>query len=318
MSPKLQYITDQKGEKNNFGIHKSATMSQVLKYWHIDVFTNTQFQGNPAAVFFDTDTLQTNLMQRIASELNLSETVFLQEPKNKDADYYARIFTPYNEIPFAGHPTIAACYAYSKSRKLKKRRFIQECKAGLIPISTAADDGGTVFTMQQKNPEFFPTSLNAKDCSKMLGLSEAEISDDLIERVSTGLPWLIFAVNSVRAMERIIPNHPLIVQISEEYKVTGITIFTILNKQHTDIRVRTFAPKVKIFEDPTCGSGNGCVGSYIAKYDLLTKTQYISEQGVEIGRNGKVFVKFEKLANGQIHIFVGGKAIKVVEASLSL
>jgi PhzF family phenazine biosynthesis protein len=288
---------------------------KMLNYWHIDVFADKPFRGNPAAVFFDIDENQGELMQNIAKELNLSETVFLLKPTINHADYRVRIFTPNSEVPFAGHPTIAACFAYSKKNQLTQSKFVQECQAGLIPISIESKNELEIFTMQQKNPFYEDTLITRTQIAEMLGLCDTDLAATPAEKVSTGLPWLVVSLKSIEALGRIIPNIPLIIKYSEIYQVAGINVFALSHSTEVDVRVRTFAPKVGVFEDPTCGSGNGCVAAYIAKYDLISKSEYTAEQGIEMGRGGKVYLRYHKV-NNSTSIFVGGAAVKVIEGTL--
>ena len=116
-------------------------MRDTRIFKQVDVFTNRKFKGNPVAVFFDADDLNSDEMQAIAKWTNLSETTFVLKTTNKDADYKLRIFTPKNELPFAGHPTIGSCFALIESGLIqpKSGKLIQECGAGLVEILVGGD-----------------------------------------------------------------------------------------------------------------------------------------------------------------------------------
>ncbi|HEB80910.1 MAG TPA: PhzF family phenazine biosynthesis protein, partial [Chromatiales bacterium] len=126
-----------------------------LRFTQIDVFTSVPLQGNPAAVVFDAGRVSTPVLQAIAREMNLSETVFLSEPVHAEADYRARIFTPHSELPFAGHPTIAAAYAVWGERggcSTAPLVLHQECGVGVIPVRVEPTDVGPFFRVTQAPP----------------------------------------------------------------------------------------------------------------------------------------------------------------------
>lgn len=278
-----------------------------LKFHYIDVFTSEKFSGNPAAVFFEADGLDEKIMQKIANELNISETVFLL--KSDVADYKARIFTPRRELPFAGHPTIAAAFAFDA----KKEKLIQECGAGLIEISREK----SISFVKQNDPQFGEISLSKKSAAEMLGISENEISDLPIMKISTGIWWGVFYLNSSESVSRVVPNHEKIIQLSQKENLVGIQVFAKTEK-NPEIHLRTFAPICGVFEDPVCGSGNGCVASFIAKFDLLAKQNYLVTQGKEVGREGRVYAAFEKRGDEIKNIKIGGEAIKILEGEIEI
>jgi PhzF family phenazine biosynthesis protein len=283
-----------------------------LKFWYIDVFTAKKFSGNPAAVFFESDGLDEKIMQKIANELNISETVFLQKTSKK-ADYKARIFTPKRELPFAGHPTIAASFAFKKFYGISKEKLIQECGAGLIEI----EQKDSVFFVRQNDPQFAEISLSKKAAAEMFGVSVDEVSDLSFMKISTGIWWGVFMLNSSKAVSRAAPNYEQIIKLSQKENLVGVQIFA-KTKENPEIHVRTFAPICGVFEDPVCGSGNGCVASYIAKNNLLEKSNYIVTQGSEVGREGRVYASFEKVGEEIKNIKIGGEAIKVLEGEIEI
>jgi len=121
----------------------------MKEFWQIDCFTVQPFCGNPVAVVFDCDDMNSNWMQAVSREMNLSETVFFLRPTTPGADYRVRVFTPRHELPLAGHPTIASAHAfverYSGSWKFKKTTLHQECEAGIIPIEVRREEDVRVY-----------------------------------------------------------------------------------------------------------------------------------------------------------------------------
>lgn len=233
--------------------------------------------------------------------------------KSNNADYKARIFTPKREIPFAGHPTIAASFAFKNFYGISKEKVIQECGVGLIEI----EQKNSVHFVHQNDPQFEKISLDKKSISEMLGIAENEISDLPVMKISTGIWWGVFYLNSSEAVSRVSPNYEKIIQLSQKENLVGIQVFAKTNKS-PEIHLRTFAPICGVFEDPVCGSGNGCVASYIAKNNLLEKSNYIATQGKEVGREGRIYASFEKIGSEVRNIIIGGEAIKILEGEIEI
>jgi PhzF family phenazine biosynthesis protein len=279
------------------------------EFWQVDAFTTVPYTGNPAAVVFDADGLSGANMQRIALEMNLSETVFVLPPEDPKADYKVRIFTPRNELPFAGHPTLATAHAMTE-RGLKPKQpglIRQECGIGLIPVEIR-DEG---FVMTQGKPEHRAVPVDAALAAKMLGCSASAVLKHPIEVMSTGVPWTIVALDGLSTIEKLDPDLRLIESVCREHKSPGITCF--VPAKDADYRLRTFAPGDGIVEDPVCGSGNGSVAAYIARHlkPGANAFAYRSEQGIEMGRPGQVIAEVEGEA-----IRIGGKAVTVLEGFL--
>lgn len=285
-----------------------------LNFWYIDVFSNQRFKGNPAAVFFESDDLDETIMAQIANELNLSETVFLLKPTSKNATYRARIFTPKTELPFAGHPTIAASFAYKNFYNFSDDELIQECGAGLIRIKKENE----IFFVTQKDPDFVELNYSKKEIAAMVELAEDDITGFQIEKISTGIPWAVIMLNSSKAVGNAKPNHEKILNFSKKENLVGLQIFAKNEDAKADIHIRTFCPIVGVYEDPACGSGNGCVASYIAKHNILEKSNYIASQGRELGRESAIYASFEKIGDKILNIKIGGSAVKVLEGTINV
>lgn len=285
-----------------------------LNFWYIDVFSVERFKGNPAAVFFEADDLDAKVMAKIANELNLSETIFLQKSSDKAANYKARIFTPKNELPFAGHPTIAAAFAYKSFYNISVDELTQECGVGLIKINKK----NSVYFVTQKDPEFINLSCHKEFIAKMLGLTKGEISDLPITKISTGIYWAVIMLNSSESVSRIKPDHERIIEFCKNEQLVGLQTFAKNNDDQADIHARTFAPLVGVFEDPACGSGNGCIAGYIAKHNILSKSHYTVSQGKELGRESTIYAAFEKTGDKISKIQIGGNAVKVLEGSIEV
>lgn len=293
-----------------------------LDFYQVDVFTHRPLYGNPAAVVFGGEVLPSDLMQRIAREMNLSETVFILPPTRPDADYRARIFTPMSELPFAGHPTIAAalCVRMRHSNANSLPLLRQECGIGIVPVEVLAGDAEVLLRMTQASPTYRDASLSAADVSSMLGCEPSDISSTPFEVVSTGVPWLVAELRSVEAISRVRPDHTLIQKVTRQLRCAGLTTFAEhAPVSETRIRVRTFAPGEGVPEDPVCGSGNGSVAAFLAhhKHGREASGHYLAEQGIEIGRDGIVHVTWER-AGEVVSVHIGGHAVVCASGRMHL
>jgi len=288
----------------------------------VDAFTNQPLYGNPAAVVFEADDLPTQTMQRIAREMNLSETVFLVAPTMSEADYRVRIFTPKSELPFAGHPTIAAAHAvrlrYPDKAALPLLR--QECGIGIVPVEVTPCNSGTLLRMTQGTPTCSEAPLSRAKMALMLGCADSDLADSPFEVISTGIPWLIAELSKLSAISTLEPDLNLIDQGCKALNATGLTVFA--ERDDTSIariRVRTFAPSEGVAEDPACGSCNGCVATYIArhKHSIESAGSYIAEQGIEIDRDSLIYASWERVGK-TLSVRIGGEAVVSASGKLHL
>ena len=168
-------------------------------FLQVDVFTSQPLRGNPAAVVFDADDLDARTMQRIAREMNLSETVFVLAPESPDTDYRVRIFTPSSELPFAGHPTIATASAVRAHRGdlVDASLLRQACGIGIVPVEVVPTEGSPIYWMTQASPQFRNTAIGPGEMSALLGCDANMLAAMPVEVVSTGIPWLIAELRSI-------------------------------------------------------------------------------------------------------------------------
>jgi PhzF family phenazine biosynthesis protein len=294
----------------------------LYDFMQVDVFTQKPLYGNPAAVVFDADDLATETMQRIAREMNLSETVFILAPMTKDADYRARIFTPVREMPFAGHPTLAAAHAMLSRHpgNLTKNLLRQECGIGIVQVEVLPFDKGRLLRMTQGDPTFRESDLSRVTVAKMLGCTEFDFATTAFEVVSTGVPWLIVELSCSDVISTLNPDQKAIADECKALGACGVTVFAEHHKvDAVRIRVRTFAPGEGVTEDPVCGSGNGSVAAFIARHKHWGETQgsYVAEQGIEIGRDGEVYTSWKR-EGGCLQVLVGGTAVTSASGQLHL
>jgi PhzF family phenazine biosynthesis protein len=274
-----------------------------VRFKQVDVFTDTPLLGNPVAVVIGAEGLDAQTMQRIACWTNLSETTFLL--KSSRADYRLRIFTPRQELPFAGHPTIGSAHAALEHGFVgKKRKLLQECGAGLIELSV--EDDGRIFL---KGPPAKAQRLDGQIPSIPLAPASAVV------KIDVGPVWVVGEVRDAAALAAVKPDMTALAEWSQSLNVTGATIFAPAGDSLSQIHVRSFAPAHGIPEDPVCGSGNLSIAVYLKLTNQLSRfgEKYVARQGMQVGRDGKVSVRIQ-----QDSIEIGGHAVTCVEGTLNL
>ncbi|MEE3662254.1 PhzF family phenazine biosynthesis protein [Brenneria sp. g21c3] len=286
----------------------------------VDAFAHRPLYGNPAAVVFDADKIPAETMQKIAREMNLSETVFILKPTTPEADYRVRIFSPMSELPFAGHPTVAAAYSVLARYPDKANATLlrQECGIGIVPVEVIASASGRLLRMTQGEPTYRNSGLSCETVAKMLGCSESDLAETPFEVVSTGVPWLIVELSRFEAISALAPDQSLIARECRALRAAGLTVFAERDDGGpVRLRVRTFAPGEGVTEDPVCGSGNGCVAAFVARHKHTGEAEgsYVAEQGIEINRDGKIYASWEH-EGGALRVRIGGEAAVAASGQL--
>jgi trans-2,3-dihydro-3-hydroxyanthranilate isomerase len=304
---------------------------RLLKFYQADVFTEDPFGGNPVAVFPDAHGLSDYQLQQIAREMNLSETVFVLPPTDQAAVVRLRIFTPTQEIPFAGHPVLGTFYVLAQLGLIAATdgvtRVMQECNIGLFPVELHAREGQiSHVVMTQPKPEFLGPVDEMEDVYKIaaaLDLPKYAITDMKwpIEVVSTGLPVLIVPVRTLTAVRSIQPNASAIMDICSRFGANGIMVFTTVTVEPSaTVHARMFAPSIGILEDPATGSASGALGAYLVQkgvVDVAPTTDIVVEQGYEIERPSQILVRVESDDDIIKTVKVGGQCVMVVEGTLT-
>ena len=301
-----------------------------LRFYQADVFTAQPFGGNPVAVFPDADGLADDELQQIAREMNLSETVFVFPPTDSAAAARLRIFTPTQEIPFAGHPVLGTFYVLAQLGRISMQegmtRVVQECNLGVFPIELHQELGRvTRVVMSQPKPEFLDP-LDAIDdvylVGGALGLPKHVIADMRwpLQVVSTGLPVLIVPVRTLTAVRSIQPDASAIIKICERFGANGILVFTTVTvESFASVHARMFAPKIGILEDPATGSAGGALGAYLVQHGVVEvgpTTDILIEQGYEIDRPSRILVQVGSDDDAIQEVKVGGHCVMVIEGTL--
>ncbi|WP_329104714.1 PhzF family phenazine biosynthesis protein [Micromonospora sp. NBC_01699] len=248
----------------------------TLAYEIVDVFTDRPFAGNPLAVVFDAQALATEQMQIIAREFNLSETVFVLPSTAATATYRARIFTPEQELPFAGHPSIGAAVTARRRGWFGAGEVIQECGAGLLPIEVTGDRA----TVTGAGPTLGP-ELDVEPLLAMVGLTAADFVGPAPRVAGCGLEFPYLSVRP-EALGRVVLNAPAAVRAGVEH----LSVFAWHPAQRTAY-ARVFAPGVGVPEDPGTGSAALGLGVWLVTSGLLPgegRSSYTVRQGAEIAR----------------------------------
>jgi PhzF family phenazine biosynthesis protein len=264
----------------------------------VDVFTAKPFYGNPVAVVIGAEDLDTAQMQRIARWTNLSETTFLLKATQAGADYRLRIFTPHQELPFAGHPTLGSAHAALESGFVRARngRLTQECGVGLLELTLESPRIYVRAPQPNVSPAVVP----------LFGTSQAL-------RVDVGPVWIVVDLGDAADVDNLTPDLTAIAELSDSMRASGVTVFGRTGKADAPLHVRSFAPSHGIPEDPVCGSGNISVAAFLRETGLLKEfgPLYTARQGMQVGRDGRVAVRVSAEA-----IEIGGEAVTCVDGTL--
>jgi trans-2,3-dihydro-3-hydroxyanthranilate isomerase len=298
-----------------------------LHFATVDVFTSTQFAGNPLGVVLSAEGLSGGQMQAIAAEFNLAETTFVLPPKDPANTAEVRIFTPRYEMPFAGHPNVGTAFALARAgqsygRTIDGERVVFEEKAGLVPI-TILKDGPTVIGARLASPQ--PLAVGA-EVSPELVASACSLSVDDIETrhhrpciASCGAPFILAELKS-RDKLAAARARPDVFEDIAKLPVTSLFIYSQVSENDIDIRARMFAPHHGIPEDPATGSANvaliGLLASLRPERDLqMSKT---IAQGVEMGRPSILQAEAEKKDGVVTATLIGGRCVPVMSGTIDL
>jgi trans-2,3-dihydro-3-hydroxyanthranilate isomerase len=305
---------------------------RALKFYQADVFTDEPFGGNPVAVLPDAAGLTDEELQKVAREMNLSETVFVFPPTDPKAAAKVRIFTPKQEIPFAGHPILGTFHVLGKLKQLALTEPITslfyECNIGIFPIELRVHKGEILrVVMTQPRPEFLGKvdSPDApQEIAKALGMDKRAIADARfpIEVVSTGLPVIIVPVRTLTAVRSIVPNPTAITELCRRHGANGIMVFTTVTvDEFSTVHTRMFASPIGILEDPATGSASGALGAYLVQngvVEVAITTEIISEQGYEMDRPSRIIIQVESDDDMIQDVKVGGEVVMVIEGAITL
>ncbi|MDQ6656564.1 MAG: PhzF family phenazine biosynthesis protein [Verrucomicrobiota bacterium] len=294
-----------------------------LTFHTLDVFTDRVFGGNQLAVFPEAPELDTTVMQAIAREFNLSETVFVRPPTREGAWRQLRIFTPGAELPFAGHPTVGAAQllvelGIAPADNAGAASFAFDEGVGLVPVTVSRDATGGYFTWltAARLPETGPPTLSREALAALLGISPGEILDDERDKpcaYSAGVPFLFVPVRDAAVLARVSVDLTRWREIIAGTWAEDVYVFCLGERERT-IRARMFAPAMGIAEDPATGSAAAAFAGYLWERSGRAGNWTIT-QGVEMGRPSTLHV--EMLGTAKLErVRVGGSAVRVSQGTM--
>jgi trans-2,3-dihydro-3-hydroxyanthranilate isomerase len=302
-------------------------MARSYRYLHYDVFTDHLFGGNQLAVVLDGRGLSTETMQAIAKEMNFSETTFVLPPETTLTDVRLRIFTPGEELPTAGHPTIGSTFALARTGVIERGRrdFVFGCGIGPVPVTMTwnGDDLGFVW-MTQQLPAFGELIRDPARTAAALSLSPAAVAGTglPVQVVSCGVPFLFVPLTTRSAVDNAAVNLGVLDAVFSDVKTQahGVMVFTA---QPGDARAtvysRMFAPEMGITEDPATGIASGPLGCYLVRHKIVRPEKaeaMISLQGVKMGRPSHVHMSIGVRNGDIVSVRVGGESVLAGEGTL--
>ena len=282
------------------------------RFYITDVFGKEKYSGNQLATFIDAKDISSEEMQKIAFEIGFSETTFITGFNKNESCYDVRIFTPFEEVPFAGHPTLGTGFIINECFNPDRGKdILLNEKAGIILVTQR--DGK--LWMKQNQPQFFK-QYTKQEMAGMLCLSEDDFDGEFpIEEVSTGLPMTILPLKSLVALKKAKVNHDLYEEFCKNANARPLFLFAKESYEaDQDLAARMFAPCFGIQEDPATGSANGCFAAYLLKHNYFNSNVIDVKvgQGYEINRPSELHLQCS-LHNSTYDINVGGLVIPVAE-----
>jgi len=284
----------------------------------VDVFTSRAFEGNSLAVFLDGRGLSNEEMQVLAREMNLSETAFIlprESSVERERGVRVRIFTVQEELPFAGHPTLGT--AFQLRGVSRAHEIVLDLNAGKVPVRFEEEPGQPVFgEMTQVNPEFGARH-DREAVVRASGLRDGDIDPSLpIQTISTGLP---FTVVPIRGLEIIRALHVDLRRAAEYLDRSGGKFFYFVTRETVDPAARLHA-RMMFYngEDPATGSAAGCAAAWMVAYGVAQpQERVLIEQGVEMKRPSRIFVRASCQDDRVVNVRVGGNVVEVLRGEVT-
>ncbi|WP_162327515.1 PhzF family phenazine biosynthesis protein [Synechocystis sp. CACIAM 05] len=300
-------------------------------FYTLDVFTDQLFGGNPLAVFPDAEGLTDGQMQKIAAEINYSETVFVLPPMTETGNFRLRIFTPKRELDFAGHPTIGTTYLLGLLQPpspLVTTTWQLEEPVGLVPVTLHYEQGQLVQTelTVAQLPETKDSAPSCEDLALLLGLSIDQLQQGEYEpqAYSCGLPFLFIPLINEEALNRISFNPSVWQNLLAGQWADCVYCLapgdpSLGLSDNKLIHGRMFAPGLGIAEDPATGSGVAALGGYLGdRLDTPGSHHWQIEQGKALGRPSQLQLTVVKDGQGIRAVKVAGRSILVSEGLMNL
>ncbi len=292
--------------------------SQSHRYRVVDVFTDTPLEGNPLAVFPDASGLDGETMQKIARELNLSETTFVLPATRADCAARVRIFTPSKEMVFAGHPTIGTSYVLLDEGIVPAGISRFQLEEAIGPVPVRLDEGSKPMIWLHTPRIAFGRPFERAMCARVLGLKTEDLLDAAPQLLSAGNPTVFVALKDKAAVDRAgLDAHGAAVFRDGYPEPLCVFVFTPTDEGAYS---RMFAPEYGVVEDPATGSSTGPLAAYMMQHGFVSRaagTRFVSEQGTRMQRRSLLHVLIHG-EEGKDGIEVGGHVAPIVEATMCL
>jgi trans-2,3-dihydro-3-hydroxyanthranilate isomerase len=301
------------------------------RFIQVDVFTDTPFGGNPLAVFPEAEGLTSEEMQKLAREMNLSETTFVLPPEAPGADFKVRIFTPAKELPFAGHPVVGTHWVLARLGRVALREPVTqvhfELGVGVLPADLHVSHGLVErIVMTQDRPTFHAILEDVTDLAAGLDLPREAITETglPVQVVSTGAPQMMVPIRSLAEVQSLHAgrlNTAALDRACQAVDTDCVMVFTFETESPDSmVHVRMFAPLLGVPEDPATGSANGALGAYLIHHHAVPvtgpTTHIASEQGAELGRPSTLHIEVDSEDDEITAVRVGGRVAPVAEGVL--
>ncbi|MFL0269736.1 PhzF family isomerase [Candidatus Clostridium radicumherbarum] len=301
-------------------------MIRKFNLYQIDSFTKEKFTGNPAGVITNADGLTDYEMQKIARELNNSETAFIFSSNSDDYDVLIRFFTPTNEVPICGHATIAAHYIRAVENDLNTSRVYHKTGAGILPVDIIKANNDYKIVMTQGKIEFgdIINGINKELLLAALNIKNSDLLENYeIQIVSTGHSKVMVGIKSIVTLNSLKPDFNALSKLSKLIQCNGYYVFTV-DPTDSDILIhgRMFAPAIGINEDPVTGNANGPLGAYLVHHNLVNYNnslfRFKAKQGEAINRQGIIEVEVKVEEKEPVQVKVSGNAVIIFKSELVL
>lgn len=290
----------------------------------MDAFTTRPFTGNPAGIVLEAGGLSEGQMQKIAREVNASETAFVID--KADGRFSVRYFTPQAEVDFCGHATIAVMSALAQAGHIEVQepavRVTLSVKAGDLQVELRPHpECPAEVVVTAAPPEFAPFGYSLDLLAGALGVSRYQIPDHWPLGLSSVGGWtLVVPITSKEALDAARPDFEALARLN--LKIKAMTTFLYTWQGPTDLYARCFAPAVGIFEDPVTGTGMAAAAALIVREKAVELTppctRLTGEQGTQMGRTGLVGLEVDHGEDGVERVRFSGTAVQALRGKIQV
>ena len=302
----------------------------------VDAFTNRSFSGNPAGIVMGADSLSTEVMQFIASQmyLNIIECGFVMQSKERGASSRIRYFTPKRELGCSGHVTIAACYSMIEDGNISLSGGVTnisfETGMGNLQVDVYANQGSDGNTgvkglekmmMQQPVQHYREADIPVDEIAEVLGIDRGEITATglPVVKASADVDWLIIPVEHRDTIANLQPDLIKLGMFNKKYETFTNHIFTLDTFDEGNISyARHFGPAMGLWEDPATAMASAGLGEYLMKYGVTKSGSMTMEQGSDVDRLARIFVEITQDKNGVNAVRIGGTAATSIVRKLRI